>query len=85
MQGSGEPQMLRVFFFLFLFGCAGFCCCALAFSSSIEWGLLSSCGAQASHFGGFLLWSMDSRAWAQESWCTGFVAPWHVESSRTGD
>ena len=25
------------------------------------------------------------RAQAQESWCTGFAAPWHVGSSQTHD
>ena len=31
----------------------GLCCCARAFSSCLEWRLLSSCGMQASHCGGF--------------------------------
>ena len=35
--------------FLFIFGYAGSCCCMRAFSSCGEWGLLYSCGAQASH------------------------------------
>ena len=43
-QGSGEPQILFFVFFVFNFFLAmlGLCCCALAFSSSITWGLLSS-------------------------------------------
>ena len=31
----------------------GLRCCMLAFPSCGEWGLLSSCGVQASHYGGF--------------------------------
>ena len=42
-QGSGEPQILFLFFFFnFFLVMLGLCCCALAFSSSITWGLLSS-------------------------------------------
>ena len=37
--------------YLFIFGCVGLCCCAG--SSCGEWGLRSSCGAWASHCGGF--------------------------------
>ena len=36
----------------FIFGCLGLFCFAWA-SSCNEWGLLSSCGARASHCGGF--------------------------------
>ena len=45
------------------------------------------CSVQASHCSGFwfLLWSTGSRAWAQQSWQTGLVAPWHVGSFRTRD
>ena len=65
---------------------------------SLQWylgdrGLLSSCAVQASHCGGFSLQSMGSRhvgfsicsTQVQESWCTGLVAPQHVESSQTRD
>ena len=38
--------------YLFIFGCAG-SLLVWAFSSCSEWGLLSSCGAQSSHCGGF--------------------------------
>ena len=38
----------------------GLCCCAWGFSSCSEQGLLSSCGAQASHYGDFSCWG----AWA---------------------
>ena len=38
----------------------------------------SSCGTWAQQ-----LWLADSRAQAQQLWCTGLVAPWHVGSPRT--
>ena len=38
----------------------------------------SSCGTWAQQ-----LWLAGSRAQAQQLWCTGLVAPWHVGSSRT--
>ena len=38
---------------LFIFGCAGSSLVHGLFSRCCEWGLLSSCGAQASHCGGF--------------------------------
>ena len=45
---------LYIVFFLFVFLAAlGLCCCSRAFSSCSEWGLLSSCGAWASHCSGF--------------------------------
>ena len=52
---------LNAFSFFNIFGCAG-CSflCEQAFSSCNEWELLSSCGACASHFGGF----SGCRAWA---------------------
>ena len=37
---------------------------------------LQACGLQQ-------LWLIGSRAQAQQLWCTGLVAPWHVESSWT--
>ena len=49
-----------------------------AFSSFSEQGLLSSCGAQASHCDGF---SCCSRALAQYLWQLDFVVPWHLGSS----
>ena len=39
-------------FFLFL-AALGVRCCAWTFSSGGEWGLLSNCGAEASHSDGF--------------------------------
>ena len=35
--------------FICLFGWPGLCCCTRAFSGCRAWGLLSSCGTQASH------------------------------------
>ena len=60
--------------------CAGF---------SLRWLLLwrsagsrcagfSSCGTRARQ-----LWFVGSRAQAQQLWCTGLAAPWHVGSSQT--
>ena len=43
--------------------------------------LLSRCGAWASHCGGFSCWG----AQAQQLWCVGSVALWHVGSSQTRD
>ena len=46
----------KYFFLIYLFGfltVLGLPCCARAFSNWGEWGLLSSCSAQASHCGGF--------------------------------
>ena len=62
--------------------CAGF---------SLRWLLLlwstgsrcvgfSSCGMRAQQ-----LWLAGSRVQAQQLWCTGLVALWHVGSSRTRD
>ena len=53
---------------LFIFGCAGSSLLRGLFSSSGEQGLLSSCGAQASHCGGFSGCTAQARAlgaWAQ--------------------
>ena len=41
-----------IFKIVCIFGCTGLCCCSQAFSCCSEWGLLSSCGAQASQCGG---------------------------------
>ena len=46
------------------------CCCAQAFSSCSEWGLLFSCGVQASHCGGFSC----CRAHALDTWASVVVA-----------
>ena len=40
---------------LFVLTVMGLCCSAWDFSSFSKWGLLSSCGARASHWGGFSL------------------------------
>ena len=46
-------EFLKFKFYFFIFGCAGSSLLHRLFSSSGEWGLLSSCGALASHCGGF--------------------------------
>ena len=59
-----------VFFFLIVFiylllAALGLHCCSWAFPTCSRRGLLSSCGAQASHYGGFPFWG----AWTPR---TGF-------------
>ena len=46
---------LNNFIYLFIFGCAGSLLLDGLFSSYIEWGLFSSCGARDSHCGDFSL------------------------------
>ena len=53
-----------------IFGCPGLCCCAQAFSSCSEQGLLSICRVRASHCDSFSCWE----ACAQLQ-CMGLVAP----------
>ena len=71
-------------FFKFPFGSAG---------SLLLHRLFSSCGAWASHCGGFScfgaqalkLWLVDSVVVARRLWSTSLVAPWHMGSSRIRD
>ena len=44
----------------------GLCCCALAFSSGSEWGLLSNCVGGVFSLWWLLLWSPGSRACTQQ-------------------
>ena len=47
-------SLTAILLYLFIYLAAlGLRCCAWAFSSCGEWGLLFRCGAQASHCGGF--------------------------------
>ena len=55
----------------------GLCCCAQTFSSFVKWGPLSSCGAQASHCGGF------SFRGAQALGCMGFGS-WDPQAQPLG-
>jgi len=69
-----ETHCCYMFFFSFFLFCfkniylflvaLGLHCCAWAFSSCGEWGLLSSFGAWAFHFGGFSC----CRAWGLGCW-----------------
>ena len=68
-----------LFVYLCMFDCNGSHCCAWAFSSCGKWELFSSCGVRASHCSDFSC----HRAWTLGY--TGWVAPWHVESSQTRD
>ena len=53
------------FIYLFVFGCAGSSLLYELFSSCGDWGLLSSCGAPASHCSGFsCCWTQALGAWA---------------------
>ena len=78
----------------YLFGCGDLCYCAWAFSSRVEWGLLSSCGTRASHCDGFSCceaWALGtqaqqmqltgSRAPTQSLWCLGLITRQRVASS----
>ena len=71
--------------FLFIFGCAGFSFVHVGFLwSPIEGAPLSL------QFMGFsvqwlLFWPIGSRVQAQQLWCMGLIAPWHVESSKPRD
>ena len=47
-------------FYLFIFGCAGFSLLCGLFSNCGEWGLLSSCGAEASYCDGFSCWGAQA-------------------------
>ena len=87
------------FIYLFIFGCAGSSLLLGIFSSCDKRELLFSCIVWASHCGSFSccrVWALGhtgfsrlqflaSRAQAQWSWYTGFVALQHVESSLTRD
>ena len=53
------------------------CCCMRALSGCGKWG--PSCGTWASQCGGFSCWA------AQALGHMSLVAPWHVESSQTGE
>ena len=58
-----KMQENQPFVFIFL-SVLGLCCWAQAFSSCGDWRLLSSCGPQASHCGGFPCcgsWTLDHR------------------------
>ena len=87
--------------FIYLFWLCWVFFASWLFSSCGESGLLSSCSVWASHCAGFSccgagalgyadfstqqLQLPGSRAQAQELWCMGLVAAWHVGSSRIRD
>ena len=88
-------NLFYLFIYLFL-AALGLCCCAQAFSSCGERGLLfvvvrglltAVASLVAEHrlqaHGLQQLWHVGSRAQTQQSWRTGLVAPRHVGSSRT--
>ena len=83
----GVYQQFFVFFFKIFknsfLAALGLRCCMQAFSSRGEQGYSSGCGAWACRWGGFSLWSMGSRAQAQQLWPTGLIGPRHMGSSRT--
>ena len=56
----------NLFTYLFVFGCSGLCCCALAFSSGGEWGLVSNCVGGLFSLWWLLLGSPGSRACTQQ-------------------
>ena len=75
----------KIFIYLFLAE-LGLCFCLQAFSSCGDQGLLSSCGAWASHCSGFCCCRAQALgAWVQQQWGTGLVVLQHVEYSQTRD
>ena len=53
--------------------------CTWAFSSCGKWGpLCAACGSLI--VAASLVVERGLRTWAQQLWCRGFVATWHVES-----
>ena len=89
-------NLFYLFLFILFLAALGLHCCAQAFSSCGEWGLLFTVvrglliavaslvaehGLQARRLQ--QLWLTGSRAQAQQLWRTGLVAPRHVGSSRT--
>ena len=67
----GPIYLLILKIILFLFGCAKSLLLLGHFSSCGKQGLLSSCGARASHRSGFSC----CRAWAQGVWASVVAAP----------
>ena len=58
---SVRAELFNFILFFFFFCCAkSLCCCKWAFSGCGEQGLLSSCGAQTSHCGGFYCWGAQT-------------------------
>ena len=72
---SSISKFLKIDNFFFFLVVLGICLCVWAFSSCDEQGLLSNCGARASHCGGFsccgaqLLgtWASEDVAWGLSS------------------
>ena len=99
MQNQPAFFFFNCFIYLFIFGCAGSSLLLGIFSTCDKRELLFSCSVCASHCGSFSccrVWALGhtgfsrlqflaSRAQAQWSWYTGFVALQHVESSLTRD
>ena len=92
-----KPIYLFIYLLLLFFLVSALClrCCARAFSSCGEQGLLFvvvhglltevaslRCRAQALDARASVVWLTGSRVQAQQLWLTGLVAPWHVEIGR---
>ena len=74
--------ILQVSFYLFIYvGCAGSLLLHGIFSSCGHWGLLSSCGVQASPWGGFSCGAQSLGTWASEVVVCGFsgCGSWALE------
>ena len=87
-------SFLKAFIYLHLFIYFAGSSLLWVFSGCSEWGLLSSCGAWASHGGGFFCCGAQVLGCMGFSSCStgaqylqlvGLVVPWHVESSWTRD
>ena len=82
-------QDIMSFNFLFIqlvMAALSLCCFARAFSSCGNWGLLSSCGVRASHWGGFSFVEHGLQACElQQLQCTGSVVVAEGSSCGTGE
>ena len=82
---------INLFIYFYFWAVLGLCCCAQAFSSCGERGLLfvavrrlltAVASLVAEH--GLQAWGFSSCGlWAQQLWFAGLVVPWHMGSSRT--
>ena len=71
------------FKFLFIFGCVGSLLLCGVFSRN-EWGLLSSCGAQASHYSGFSWFGAQAPGHRGVSSCSSWPLEHRLDSCGPG-
>ena len=80
-------KISAVFTYLFIFDCAGSLLLFGLSSSCSKWGLLSSCGAQASHCSASLVveHGLEGTGASVVVWGMGSVALGHMGSARNRD